>query len=209
MMGQKLIDYARNRNVLAKPLKDYISKDHLLVKIDAVDFSFIYEEVKGLYAQYGSDSIDPVVVFKMFLIGYLYDIPSERKIVEAINENLAYRYFLGYALDEDIPYRTNFTRIRKRWGEDVFRRIFNKIVGMCINAGLVGKKSASIDSTNVKAHGPVEVDKLYRENKVKEYLDDISKANYKEVNIEELRKIKSKSIYKRKNKSKKKFITST
>jgi transposase len=192
MMGKKLIEEARDRSVSAKPLKEYIPKNHLLVKIDnTIDFSFIYDEVNGLYAEYGTDSIDPVVVFKMLLIGFLYNIKSERNLIDEIKYNILYRYFIGYALDEPIPDRAILCRIRKRWGEDTFRRIFNKILQMCIDANLVGGKSASIDSTLVKAKGTKEVDRLYWEKNVKEYIDKINETD-EGMTVEELQNIKKK-----------------
>lgn len=191
-MGKKLIEEARDRSVLAKPLKEYVPKNHLLVRIDeAIDFSFIYDEVKGLYADYGSDSIDPVIAFKMLLIGFLYNIRSERLLVDEIRFNMVYRYFIGYALDEPIPDRTVLSRMRSRWGEETFRRIFDKILEMCIDANLVGGKSASIDSTLVKAKGPVEIDKLYMEKNVGEYLNQIAETN-EDMTIKELQEIKKK-----------------
>lgn len=209
MMGKKLIEDARERIVCAKPLKAYVAKDHLLVKIDeAIDFSFIYTEVKDLYAAHGTDSTDPVVIFKMLLIGYLYDISSERKLVESISENLAYRYFIGYALDEEIPYRTNFTRIRERWGEDTFRSIFNRIVQMCIETNLVGNKSASIDSTCVKAKGTSQIDELYREQKIQAYLDSVTEAG-EAIKLNTIREIKQASPGKRGKNVKKNSIPVT
>ena len=194
MMGKKLVNDARERKVLAKPLKEYVSKNHLLVKIDEnIDLSFIYDEVDCLYAGYGTDSIDPVVVFKMLLIGYLYNIQSERNLVEAIGENLAYRYFIGYALDEQIPYRSAFTRIRQRWGEEGFRRIFNRILELCINAGLVGGKSTSIDATTVKAKGPREREKLQLEKGIDQYLSAVC-GNEETIEIEKLQEIKKISL---------------
>lgn len=192
MMGKKLVKQARDRSVSAKPLREYIPKNHFLIKIEeAIDFSFIYDEVKGLYSFYGTDSIDPVVVFKMLLIGFLYNIRSERLLVEEIKFNMAYRYFIGYALDEAIPDRAVFTRLRERWGEEVFRRIFDKIVSMCIHANLVGAKSASIDSTLVKAKGPVEVDQLQQEKRIEQYLKDISEIN-EPIEIQKIKDIKKK-----------------
>jgi hypothetical protein len=141
----------------------------------------------------------------MLLIGYLYNISSERKLVESINENLVYRYFIGYSLDEEVPYRSNFTRVRQRWGEDTFRDIFNKIVNMCIAANLVGGKSASIDSTIVSAKGSIQIDEIYREGQVKAYLDAVEE-NGEAINLNTLSEIKRR-VPKLRNRNAKKNCT--
>ena len=205
MMGKKLIDEARERIVVAKPLKHYVPKNHLLVKIDkAIDFSFIYDETECLYINHGTDSIDPVVAFKMLLIGYLYPT-SERELTESIDTNIVYRYFIGYSLDEEIPNRSIFTRVRKRWGEECFRKIFNKVVQMCINAKLVDGKSASVDSTCVKANGVPEVDNIQREKSIENYLNKLSEDET--IDLNELDKIKKESVFKADNSAKKKLYT--
>ncbi|MBV1759336.1 MAG: transposase, partial [Dethiosulfatibacter sp.] len=99
----------RNDNVQLKmeiiSLEELIPEDHLLRKIEnKIDFSFIYDLVKDKYCENnGRPSIDPVILFKMIFVGYLYGIRSERRLVEEIKYNLAYRWFLGIGLKESVP----------------------------------------------------------------------------------------------------------
>ena len=105
-----------------------VPQDHLLRKIDsAVDFTHIYDFVEELYcADNGRPSVDPVVLFKMVLIQHLYGIPSLRRTVEEINMNIAYRWFLGYLLNEAIPHFATISyNFRHRFTEDTIEQVFH------------------------------------------------------------------------------------
>ncbi|MBE3590974.1 MAG: transposase [Firmicutes bacterium] len=97
-------------------MEELVPRDHLLRRIDqAVDFSFIYDKVRHLYSEdNGRPSIDPVVLFKMTLIGYLYGIPSERRLEQEVRLNLAYRWFLGLEIDDPVPDHSTFSQNRRR-----------------------------------------------------------------------------------------------
>lgn len=95
-------------------LEEIIPQNHLLKRIDrAVDFNFIYELAKPYYAQKGRPSIDPVCMIKMLLIGYLYGIPSERRLEEEISPNIAYRWFCGFNMMDRIPEHSVFSQNRR------------------------------------------------------------------------------------------------
>ena len=129
-------------------LDDLVPKDHILVAIKTqISFEFIREIVASYYPKKGQLSIDPVVVFKMMLIGYMFGISSERKLAKEIQVNLAYRYFLGYSLDEATPNHSVLSKARKRFDEEVFTNIFYQIVIMCKEKGLIGGEDAYVDST--------------------------------------------------------------
>jgi len=87
----------------------------------------------------------------MLLIGYLFDIRSERKLVQDISLNLAYRWYIGYDLDEDIPNHSIFSKARARFGKKLFLEIFSQILKLAISYGLVSKEGILVDSTQVKA----------------------------------------------------------
>lgn len=136
-------------------IDDLISSDHFLRKLDkAVDFSFIYGIVKNLYSQIGRPSIDPVVLVKMLLVGYLYGIDSERKLEQEIRYNIAYRWFLGLDLEDAVPDHSTISQNRRRrfHGNEIFRQIFEAIVGKCKDAGLVKGENIVMDSTHIKAN---------------------------------------------------------
>ena len=136
-------------------IEDLMPQDHFLRDVDSlVDFDFIYEKVEGLYSHTGRGSIDPVVIIKMLLIGYLYGIMSERKLEKEIIVNIAYRWFLGLNLDDDIPDHSTISQLRRRKFKDsnLFQEIFDEIVRRCIDAGLVDGTLLLRDSTHIRAN---------------------------------------------------------
>lgn len=135
-------------------IENLVPKDHLLRKVDKhIKFSFIYDKVKGLYSDKGRPCLDPVVLFKMMLIGYLYGIRSERQLEQEIKVNVAYRWFLGLGLTDPVPDHSTISqnRIRRYNDSDVFQEIFDEIVRQAIKSGLVGGKYLFTDSTHLKA----------------------------------------------------------
>ncbi|GAG66221.1 unnamed protein product, partial [marine sediment metagenome] len=134
-------------------LDSLVPEDHFLKRLERlVSFNFVRDITKSYYSHTGKPSIDPVVLVKMLLVGYLFDIRSERKLVEEISLNLAYRWYIGYDLDEEIPDHSIFSKARVRFGKKLFVDIFEKILVKCIELGLVSKKGMLVDSTIVRAN---------------------------------------------------------
>ncbi len=104
----------------------------------AVDFSFVRRLTARFYSHTGRPGIDPVVLFKMSLIGYLYGITSERRLAEEVRLHLAYRWFLGYDLDEVPPDHSVLSKARVRFGLPVYQAFFTEIVRQCERAGWCG-----------------------------------------------------------------------
>ncbi len=117
----------------------------------ALDLSFVREWVIEHYAERGRPAIDPVVFFKLQLILFFEGLRSERQLIATASLNLAHRWYLGYALDEDLPDHSSLTRIRQRYGLEVFHRFFETIVEQCLAAGLVWGKELYFDATKVEA----------------------------------------------------------
>ncbi len=118
-----------------------------------LDLSFVRDLVQNYYSStMGRPSIDPVVFFKLQLIMFFEGIRSERQLMEMVNLNLAYRWFIGYDLDETVPNHSSLTKIRDRYGLEVFQRFFEEIVELCIEAGLVWGKELYFDGTKVRAN---------------------------------------------------------
>ena len=135
-------------------LEGLMPKEHFLRDLDKyVDFSFIYGKVEHLYSHTGRRSIDPVVLVKMLLLGFLYGIDSERKIEQEAVVNIAFRWFLGIDLDETVPDHSTISQTRRRkWsGTTIFEDIFTEIVQKCIDCGLVDGSQILTDSTHIKA----------------------------------------------------------
>ena len=130
-----------------------IPKRHLLRQIDSViDFGFVREATAELYCQEnGRPSIDPELFVRICLITYLYNIASDRQVCEEIQYNLAYRWFCRLSLEDQVPDHSSLTRIRDRLGEKVFKEIFEHIVRICIEKGIVKGDKIMTDGSYVKA----------------------------------------------------------
>src|SRR5436309_12317993 len=138
-------------------LEELVPKDHFYRHLErSLDLSFVYEFVKETYAGGGRPSIDPVVFFKLQLVMFFEGIRSERQLMRHAADRLSVRWYLGYDLDEPLPDHSSLTRIRERYGVEVFRRFFEKIVEQCQQAGLVWGKELYIDATKVKANASLE-----------------------------------------------------
>ena len=126
---------------------------HLLRKINSVvDFSFVNDLVKDRYTpDFGRPAEDPEFMLRLCLLQYLYG-DSDRQVIENARVNLAYKYFLGLAVDEEVPDDTTISYFRaQRLGEEKFRQVFEQIVQQCIDKGLVNGKRQIIDSTHIIA----------------------------------------------------------
>jgi transposase len=138
----------------------HTAKRELLQQVNRlVNWAPIREQVRPFFAENGRPSIDPVVMVKMMLAGYLLGIPSDRRLVEDCTDSFALREFLGYELDEKLPTHPNFTNWRKRLGAEFFRGLLHDVVRQLVAQGLEISTARSVDATSVKAqaskHGPV------------------------------------------------------
>ena len=153
MMMKK--DYGKQQKMIITSVEELMPQEHFLRDLEQlVDFSFIYQKVEDLYSKKGRNSIDPVIIIKMLLIGYLYGINSERKIEQEIKVNIAYRWFIGIDFDERVPDHSTISQLRRRKFRDsnIFQEIFDEIVIKCIETGLVTGKLLLTDSTHIKAN---------------------------------------------------------
>src|SRR5436309_502138 len=154
MMGTKERSFARLINVSLDVL---VPQDHFYRHLErTLDLSFVREFVQQTYAGGGRPSIDPVVFFKLQLVMFFEDIRSERLLMRHAADRLSVLWYLGYDLGEPLPDHWSLTRIRERYGVEVFRRFFERIVEQCQQAGLVWGKELYIDATKVKANASLE-----------------------------------------------------
>ena len=126
--------------LIMSTLDDLVPQDHLVRTLEAtIDWKFIYPLVKSLYSNFGRRSIDPVVLFKMIFINYTFGINSMRKTCEEIKVNIAYRWFLGISIYEDVPnYSTWSKNYQRRYKDsEVFDQIFNHIIKHGIDNGFI------------------------------------------------------------------------
>jgi transposase len=137
-------------------LEELVPADNFYRHLEAtLDLTFVRDWTRELYAERGRPSIDPVVFFKLQLVMFFEGIRSERKLIETASLNLAHRWYLGYALDEILPDHSSLTRIRQRLGVDIFQRLFEKIVDLCQEAGLVWGRALYFDATKVEANAGI------------------------------------------------------
>jgi len=133
-------------------IDDLVPENHILRDIDgSIDFSFIYDLVKDLYClDNGRPSIDPVVLFKIPLIQFLFGIRSMRQTMKEIEVNMAYRWFLGYDMKDEIPHFTAFGKnyVRRFADTDIFEKIFEHILLEAVKCGFVDVSTAFIDATH-------------------------------------------------------------
>ena len=139
-------------------IEEFVPKDHLLRKIDeAIDFTHIYEIVEDLYcANNGRPSIDPVVIFKMVMIQHLYGLPSLRRTVEEIKMNVAFRWFIGYLMNEEIPHFATISyNFKHRYTEKTIEEIFYWILREIEQAGYLTPEAVFVDGTHIKANANI------------------------------------------------------
>jgi transposase len=138
-------------------LEELVPGDNFYRRLQrTVDLSFVRELVRPCYASGGRPSIDPVVFFKLQLVMFFEGIRSERQLVSVAADRLSLRWYLDYDLREPLPDHSSLTKIRERYGLEVFRRFFEEIVELCVEAGLVCGEELYFDSTKVEANAAVD-----------------------------------------------------
>jgi transposase len=138
-------------------LEELVPKDNFYRHLEAqLDLSFVRELVYPLYANGGRPSVDPVVFFKLQLVMFFEDLRSERQLMRVVADRLSLRWYLGYDLHESLPDHSSSTRIRERYGLEIFRRFFEKIVELCFEAGLVQGRELYFDATKVEANASLD-----------------------------------------------------
>src|SRR3974377_198822 len=135
-------------------LDEVVPPDYLVRQIAAIlDLSWVHKELAPYYSHTGRPSIDPVLMIRMLLVGYVFAIRSERRLCSEVQVNLAYRWFCKLSIEDNIPDHSVFCRARhERFREsDALRRVFEAVVAKCIAAGLVGGAALSLDARLIKA----------------------------------------------------------
>lgn len=172
-------------------LEDHVPQDHLLRQIAKVlDLSDVRQKLAPYYSTIGRPSLDPELMIRMLLIGYLYGIRSERRLVEEVHLNLAYRWFCGLGLTGEVPERSSFSKTRhgRFRDSDAFRMVFESVLQTCLRAGLVGGQTFATDASVIEADARIarrtegkeppddwsDPGKITRP--VREYLDQLDKA---------------------------------
>jgi transposase len=173
-------------------LDEAVPDDHLVRKIKGLlDLSWVYTELAPYYSEIGRPSIDPVLMIRMLIIGYVFAVRSERQICREVQVNLAYRWFCDLGLEDAIPDHSAFSRARnERFREsDIFRRMFEHVVRTCIEGGLVGGEGFAVDASLIEADAnrqrsipgvewKKQIDPQAASRAVKEYLATLNDAAF-------------------------------
>jgi transposase len=169
-------------------LEEQIPEDHLLRRLNRyIDFSFVRERLKSFYSSTGRPSIDPEVLLRLLLVGYLYGITSERRLLDEVRMHLAYRWFTRLDFNAEIPDHSTFSKNRHgRFRQSgVFRGVFEEIVRRCVEVGLVEGETLAVDGTMVAADASQQ-SRVRREElrdaapvsrTVQQYLAELEQAN--------------------------------
>src|ERR1700688_500289 len=135
-------------------LSDAVPEEQLVRKIDAaLDLSWLRSELASHYSLMGRPSIDPELMIRMLIVGYVFAIRSERLLCREVQVNLAYRWFCGLGIEDKIPDHSAFSRARnERFRDsDIFRRVLERVVEACIAADLVGGEGFAVDASLIVA----------------------------------------------------------
>ena len=146
---------------------------------ESLDIEWLYKSTNKYYGREGQQSIDPVVFFKLILIGYLENLNSDRKIIEHSKMRLDILFFLGYDLDEELPWHSTISRTRSLYGEEVFKELFSKVLSLCVSKGMLSGRRQAIDSAYVKANASM--DSLVEKQIIEDgqhYLDELQHDEY-------------------------------
>lgn len=133
-------------------LDQRVRPNHPLRKINqTIDFDFVYGEVAHLYGVNGNPSVAPPLILKLMLLLVMYNVRSERELMDTVPERMDWLWFLGFNLDTPIPDHSVLSKARKRWGVDVFRSFFERVVFQCVEAGLVDGSKLFMDASIIEA----------------------------------------------------------
>ncbi|UNZ00351.1 IS1182 family transposase [Zhouia spongiae] len=138
-------------------LSERVPKDNFYRRLkEVLDLEYLYSFTKGYYGSSGQKSIDPVVFFKLCLVGYLENIISDRKLITHCSMRLDILFFLDYDIDEELPWHSTISRTRQLFPESVFEEVFTKVFELCVSIGMVSGHTQAIDSAPVKANASMD-----------------------------------------------------
>jgi transposase len=150
MQGKKLYT---PKMLYSISLQELVPKDNFYRRLlTTLDLHWLYKETQCYYGAEGQESIDPVVFFKICIVGYLNNIISDRKLIEFCSDSLAIRLFLGYDIDEQLPWHSTISRTRQLYGQQVFQHLFENVFAKCVQSGMVTGHSQAIDGALLKAN---------------------------------------------------------
>jgi transposase len=138
-------------------LSDRVPPDNFYRRLnETLDLRFLRKITAPYYGTEGQESIDPIVFFKLILIGYLENLGSDRRIINTVSMRLDMLFFIGYNIDEPLPWHSTLSRTRQLYGDHVFKKLFRKVLKMCIDKGMVSGRRQAVDSALIKANASMD-----------------------------------------------------
>src|SRR5216110_1461031 len=162
-------------------LSDRVPADNFYRRLkEMLELRWVYKATKNYYGTEGQQSIDPVVFFKLMLLGYLENLGSDRRIINTVSLRLDMLFFIGYDIDEPLPWHSTLSRTRQLYGEELFKDFFRQVLKQCIDKGMVAGRRQVMDSAAVKANASMDslVEKEILED-VSAYTDELKKEGEK------------------------------
>jgi transposase len=159
---------------------------------DLLNLQWLYKETRQYYGSEGQQSIDPVVFFKLILIGYLENLGSDRRIINTVSMRMDMLYFIGYDIDEALPWHSTLSRTRQLYGESLFKQLFRQVLKQCIEKGMVSGRRQAMDSAPVKANASM--NKLQQKDVLQDgddYTDELT--NNEEAQIPKVSAVRKKA----------------
>lgn len=144
-------------------LSERVPKENFYRRLkETLDLNFLYQETKNYYGTEGQQSIDPVVFFKLILVGYFENLNSDRNIIAHASMRMDILFFIDHDIDDELPWHSTLSRTRGLYGEAVFKLLFKKVLSMCVSKGMVSGKRQAVDSAYIKANASLDslVEKL-------------------------------------------------
>src|SRR5215218_438602 len=161
-------------------LSQYVPAENFYRRLkESLDLQWLYKSTKSYYGREGQQSIDPIVFFKLILVGYLENLNSDRKIIAHSKMRLDILFFLGYDLGEELPWHSTISRTRQLYGEEVFKELFSKLLSLCVNKGMLSGRRQAIDSAYIKANASM--DSLVEKQIIEDgqhYLEELQHDDY-------------------------------
>ena len=160
-------------------LSERVPADNFYRRLKQIlDIGFVQKETAHLYGSTGNPGIDPVVFFKLMLIGYLENISSDRRLIDFCSMRLDVMYFLNYDIDEELPWHSTVSRTRQLYGEELFEKLFSTVFTVCVEKGMVAGHTQAIDSAYIKANASMDSIELKQPvQSISEFVNKSSKEN--------------------------------
>ena len=196
----------QGKKIFTQKLYYSLSLDRLVPEDDfyrklnrSIDLHFLYKATQAYYGTEGQESIDPIVFFKICMVGYLNNITSDRTLIRFCADSLSVRLYLGYDLDENLPWHSTISRTRKLYGEEVFLALFQEVLRLCVEKGMVSGKRQAVDSAFIKANASM--DSLLEKEVVEDvaaYANELNEGSEFKVSEEKKKQVEQHHAWKKK-----------